>query len=110
MADQATIYLTEITVDNWKIKSPLTTDQKSPRSCCLRLHLSVGTRLTEMLLDPVQDVHAHLAVHHVDGQSPFAKSTRAANPVQVCLVVWVTILVYGQVKVDHHGNLLDIDT
>ncbi|KAG7235666.1 hypothetical protein INR49_002350, partial [Caranx melampygus] len=43
---------------------------------------AAAVRLTEMLLDPVEDVHAHLAVHHVDGQSPFAKSTRAANPVQ----------------------------
>lgn len=65
--------------------------------------------LTEMLLNPVEDVHAHSAVHHVDGQSPLAKSTCAANPVQVCLVVWVTILVYWQVKVDHHGHLLDIN-
>lgn len=63
-----------------------------------------------MLLDPVQDVHAHPAVHHVYGQSPFAKSTCAANPVQVRLVVWVTILVYWQVKVDHHRNLLNINT
>lgn len=62
-----------------------------------------------MLLNPVEDVHAHPAVHHVDGQSPFAESTRAANPVQVCLVVRVTILVYWQVKVDHHRNLLNID-
>ena len=69
-----------------------------------------GCRLTEMLLDPVEDVHAHLAVHHVDGQSPFAKSTRAADPVQVRLVVWVTVLVYWQVKVDHHRDLLDVDT
>lgn len=63
-----------------------------------------------MLLDPVEDVHAHPAVHHVDGQPPFAKSTCAANPVQVCLIVWVTILVYWQVEVDHHRNLLNIDT
>lgn len=66
-------------------------------------------RLTEMLLDPVEDVHAHLAVHHVDGQSPFPESTRASNPVQVRLVVRVTILVDRQVKVDHHRNLLYID-
>lgn len=62
-----------------------------------------------MLLDPVEDVHAHLAVHHVDGQASFAKSTRASNPVQVRLVVRVTIFVYRHVKVDHHRNLLYID-
>lgn len=55
-----------------------------------------------MLLDFVEDVHAHLAVHHIDGQAPFAKPTRAADPVQVCLVVWVTVFVHRQVKVDDH--------
>lgn len=63
-----------------------------------------------MLLDSVEYIHAHPAVHHVDGQSSFAKSTCAANPVQVCLVVWVTILVYWQVKVNYHRNLLNINT
>lgn len=62
-----------------------------------------------MLLDPVEDVHAHLAVHHVDGQTPFPKSTRASNPVQVCLVVRVPIFVNRQVEVDHHRNLLHVD-
>lgn len=66
--------------------------------------------LTEVLLDPVEDVHAHLAVHHINGQSPFPKSTCAANPVQVCLVVRVTILVNWQIEVDHHRNLLYINT
>lgn len=62
-----------------------------------------------MVLDSVENVHAHSAVHHVDGQPPFAKSTCAPNPVQVCLVVWVSILVDGQVKIDHHRNLLDVN-
>lgn len=78
--------------------------------CVCKKVRGCGCRLTEMLLNPVEDVHAHLAVHHIDGQSPFAKSTCAANSVQVRLVVWVTILVYWQVKVDHHRNLLDINT
>lgn len=63
-----------------------------------------------MLLDSFEDVHTHFAVHHVNGQSPFAKSTRAPNPVQIRFVVWVAIFVYWQVKVDHHRNLLDINT
>lgn len=67
-------------------------------------------RLTEMLLDPVEDVHAHPAVHHVDGQTPLAEATRAADPVQVRLVVRVAVLVNWQVKVDHHRHLLHIDT
>lgn len=63
-----------------------------------------------MLLDPVEDVHAHPAVHHVDGQPPFAKAARAADPVQVRLVVWVAVLVDWQVKVDHHRHLLHVNT
>lgn len=62
-----------------------------------------------MLLDPVEDVHAHPAVHHVDGQTPFAKAARAADPVQVRLVVRVAVLVDRQVKVDHHRHLLHVD-
>lgn len=68
-----------------------------------------AVRLTEMLLDPVEDVHAHLAVHHVDGEASFAKTASAANPMQVCLIVRVPILVNWQVKVDHHRNLLHIN-
>lgn len=37
--------------------------------------------LTEVLLDAVEDVHARLAIHHIDGKSPLAKATRPANPV-----------------------------
>lgn len=55
-----------------------------------------------MILDPVEDVHTHSAVHHVDGQPSFTEPTRAANPVQVCFVVWVAFLVYWQVEIDHH--------
>lgn len=61
-----------------------------------------------MLLDFFEDVHVHVA-DHIDGQTPFAKATRAADPVQICLVVWVTIFVHWQVKVDDHRNLLHID-
>lgn len=63
-----------------------------------------------MILDLVEDIHAELAVHHVDGQSPLPKTTCAANPVQVRLIVWVTISVHRQVEVYHHGNLLHINT
>ena len=63
-----------------------------------------------MVLNPGEDVHGKLAVHHVDGQSPFAKPACAANPVQVRLVVRVPFPVHRQVKVYHHGNLLHINT
>lgn len=62
-----------------------------------------------MLLDPIEDVHAHPAVHHVDGQSSLPKSTRAPNPVQVGLVVGVTVFVDRQIKIDYHWNLFDIN-
>ena len=67
-------------------------------------------RLTEMLLDSVQDVHAVLAVHHVHGQAPLAKAAGAPDPVQVGLVVRVPILVHGEVKVDDDRHLFHIDT
>lgn len=63
-----------------------------------------------MLLDPVEDVHAHPAVHHVDGQTPLAEAACAADPVQVRLVVRVAVLVDGQVKVDDHRHLLHVNT
>lgn len=63
-----------------------------------------------MFLDPVKDIHAHLAVHHVDGKTPFTKPTCAANPVEVCFVVWVTILIHWQVKVDDHRHLFNINS
>lgn len=63
-----------------------------------------------MLLDPVEDVHAVLAVHHVHRQAPLAKAAGAPDPVQVGLVVRVPVLVHGQVKVDDDGHLFDIDS
>ena len=65
--------------------------------------------LTEMLLDSIQDVHAVLAVHHVHGQAPLAKAAGAPDPVQVGLVVWVPVLVHGEVKVDDDRHLFHVD-
>lgn len=47
-----------------------------------------------MLLNAVEDVHAKPAVHHVDRQASFAKSARAPDPVQVRLVVRVSVLIH----------------
>lgn len=46
-----------------------------------------------MLLDFFEDVHVRVA-DHIDGQTPFAEPTRAADPVQICLIVWVTVFVH----------------
>lgn len=64
---------------------------------------------TEMFLDSVEDVHAVLAVHHVDGQPALAEAAGAANPVQVGLVVWIPILIHRQVKIDNNRHLLHVN-
>lgn len=63
-----------------------------------------------MFLDGSEHGQAPPAVHHVDGQASLAEAPRPADPVQVGLVVWVAVFVQGEVKVDHHGNLLYVDT
>lgn len=63
-----------------------------------------------MLLDPVQDVHAVLAVDHVHRQAPLAKAASAPNPVQVGLVVRVPVLVHRKVKIDDDRHLFNINT
>lgn len=67
-------------------------------------------RLTEVLLDGSEHGHALLAVHHVNGQSVLAEAASPSDPVQVGLVVRVTEFVQREVKVDHYGNLLYVDT
>lgn len=62
-----------------------------------------------MFLDSVENVHAVLAVHHVNGQPSLAEAAGAADPVQVGLVVWISILIHRQVKVDNNRDLLYID-
>lgn len=57
--------------------------------------LSKQAELTEVLLNAVENVHAKPAVHHVDRQPSLAKSPSAPDPVQVRLVVRVSILVHG---------------
>lgn len=63
-----------------------------------------------MLLDPAEDAHAVLAVHHVHGQAPLAKAASAPDPVQVGLIVRVPVLVHREIKVDDNRHLLHIDT
>lgn len=62
-----------------------------------------------MFLDSVENVHAVLAVHHVNGQASLAKAASAANPVQVGLVIWISILIHRKVKIDNNRDLLYID-
>lgn len=63
-----------------------------------------------MLLNVPENLHALLAVHHVDGKSSLAKSPRSTDPVEVRLIVWIAIFVHRRVKVDHHRHLFDINT
>lgn len=62
-----------------------------------------------MFLDPVEDIHAVLAVHHVDRQPSLAEAPCAPDAVQVGLVIWISILVHRKVKIDNNRDLLHID-
>lgn len=66
--------------------------------------------LTEMHLYLVDDLHAVFVLHHVDGKSSFTKAPRAADPMQVRLVVSIPLQVRGEVKVDDKCHLLHIDS
>lgn len=63
-----------------------------------------------MHLDLVDDVHALFAVHHIDRKPSPAEAPRAANPVEVRLVVGLPVQAHGEVKVDHERHLLHINT
>lgn len=63
-----------------------------------------------MHLNLMYNIHAALAVHHVHSKSPFAEASSAANPVKVCLIVGLSLQIHWQVKVDHQGHLLDVNT
>lgn len=72
------------------------------REISLRVH-------TEVFLDSVENIHAVLAVHHVDSQSSLAKATCAPDPVQVSLVIRISIFIHRKVKIDNNRDLLYID-
>lgn len=54
-----------------------------------------------MHLDLVDDIHAVLAVDHVHGEPSSSKASRAADTVEVRLVVSVPVHVHREVKVHH---------
>lgn len=62
-----------------------------------------------MHLDLFDDIHAVLAVDHVNSKSSPAKATCAANPVKVRLIIGVTLHVHWEVKVHHQRHLFHID-
>lgn len=66
-------------------------------------------RSTKMHLDLSNDIHAVLAVHHIDGEAAPSKTSRAANPVKVRVVIGVATHVHREVKVDHQRHLFHID-
>lgn len=63
-----------------------------------------------MHLNLVDDIHAVLAVDHIDSKPSSAKASCAANPVKVCLIVGVPFHVHREVKVDHQCHLFHIDS
>lgn len=65
---------------------------------------------TEMHLNLFDDIHAVLAVHHIDSEPSFAEAPRAANPMKVRLIVGVSFHVNWEVKVDHQCHLFNINS
>lgn len=63
-----------------------------------------------MQLDLFDDIHAVVAVDHIDRESSSAKASCAANPVKVRLIVSLPFPVHWEVKVDHKRHLFHIDT
>lgn len=55
-----------------------------------------------MFLDSVENIHAVLAVHHVNSQSSLAKATCTSNPVQISLIIWISIFIHRKVKIDNN--------
>lgn len=62
-----------------------------------------------MFLDSVENIHAVLAVHHVNRQPSLPKATRAPDPVQISLVIWISIFIHRKVKIDNNRDLLYVD-
>lgn len=62
-----------------------------------------------MFLDSVENIHAVLAVHHVNSQSSLAKATCTSNPMQISLIIWISIFIHRKVKIDNNWDLLYID-
>lgn len=84
-----------------------TASQNSAGTSDLR-EISLRVR-TEVFLDSVENIHAVLAVHHVDSQSSLAKATCAPDPVQVSLVIRISIFIHRKVKIDNNRDLLYIN-
>lgn len=80
-------------------------------SLYLLFHLNyvIEKEHTEVHLDLVDYIHAVLAVDHVDSKSSFAKTSCAADPVKVCLIVGIPIHVHREVKVHHQWHLFHIN-
>lgn len=63
-----------------------------------------------MHLDLVDNVHALLAVNHIDSKSSPAKASRSSDPVQVRLTIGVALHVHRKVKVDHQSHLFHVNS
>lgn len=63
-----------------------------------------------MHLNLFDNIHALLAVHHIDSKSPLAEASCAANPMKVRLVVGISFHIHWEVKVDHQRHLFHVDS
>lgn len=63
-----------------------------------------------MHLNLVDNIHAVLAVDHIDSEPSSAEASCAANPVKVRLIVGIPFQIYREVKVDHECHLFHINS
>lgn len=63
-----------------------------------------------MILDILEHVHGPAWVDEVNGQTGLAKTSCAADAMQVRLAIGVSLQVDGQVVVDDDRHLFDVDT
>lgn len=67
------------------------------------------TRLTEMILNLLEKHYVARRVDHVDGDARAPEASRASNAVQVRLEVGLSVGQIGQIEVDNHRHLLDVE-
>lgn len=65
---------------------------------------------TEMHLNLFYNIHAVLAVHHINGKSTSAKTAGTANAVKVCVIVSIPVQINWEFEVHHQRHLFHINT
>lgn len=102
-----------------RLKNRLSIDSHTMTlACCLRLNLFDFVTilrvqpldfLAKVLLNLAAHVHRRFRIDHVDGDAVLAETTGATDSMQICFAIGLTLLVDGQIEVDHYCHLFDVD-